>query len=123
MPSGLFDHTRLLLQNNQQTLLRSSDVVFFLLFQIVIIAVFLKYNFPKARVFLGDSGSYFLGALIAISAIKTSVASPTVSPFYFCILLFYLFFEVFFSFIRKLSTKGGNPMLPDKKHLHMLLYH
>ena len=46
----------------------------------------LKYNFPKASIFLGDSGSYFLGAFIAISVINTSTANPTISPFYFCIL-------------------------------------
>ena len=59
---------------------------FFILFQILVIAVFLKYNFPKATVFLGDSGSYFLGVFIAISAINTSIANPSISPYYFCIL-------------------------------------
>jgi len=98
------------------------DLVFFMIFGILVIATFLKYNFPKASMFLGDSGSYFIGAFIAISVIKTSVASPSVSPFYFCILLFYLFFEVFFSFIRKITVEKKSPLFPDKKHLHMLLY-
>jgi len=89
---------------------------------ILILIIFLKFNFPKAALFLGDGGSYILGTFIAISVIKTSIDNPEISPFYFAILLCYLFFEVFFSFIRKLSTKGGNPLLPDKKHLHMLLY-
>ena len=84
--------------------------------------VFLKYNFPKATVFLGDSGSYFLGVFIAITTIKTSIANPSISPFYFCILLFYLFFEVFFSFIRKITVERKSPLFPDKKHLHMLIY-
>ena len=81
----------------------NNDLAFFILCIILIITVFLKYNFPKATIFLGDGGSYFVGAFTAISVIKTSIANPTVSPFYFCILLFYLFFEVFFSFIRKIS--------------------
>ena len=84
--------------------------------------IFLKYNFPKAKVFLGDGGSYLLGAFIAISTIKTSILNPTISPFYFCILLFYLFFEVFFSFFRKLIKEKISPIHPDRKHLHMLLY-
>ena len=84
--------------------------------------MFLKYNFPSAKIFLGDSGSYFLGAFIAISVIKTSLANPEISPFYFCILLFYLFFEVFFSFFRKLLKEKASPIHPDKKHLHMLIY-
>ena len=45
-----------------------------------------------------------------------------ISPFYFCILLFYLFFEVFFSFFRKLIKEKASPLNPDGKHLHMLLY-
>ena len=52
----------------------------------------------------------------------TSKAYPEISPFYFCILLFYLFFEVFFSFIRKLLKEKKSPIHPDGKHLHMLLY-
>jgi len=98
------------------------DLVFFMIFGILIITTFLKYNFPKASMFLGDSGSYFIGAFIAISVIKTSIANPSVSPFYFCILLFYLFFEVFFSFIRKIAIERKSPLFPDEKHLHMLLY-
>jgi len=98
------------------------DLVFFIISGIFFIAVFLKYNFPRASIFLGDSGSYFLGAFIALSVIKTSIANPTISPFYFCILLFYLFFEVFFSFIRKIAVERKSPLFPDEKHLHMLLY-
>ena len=67
-----------------------------LFFIILALILFLIFNFPKAKIFLGDSGSYFLGSFIAISTIKTSLANPNISPFYFCILLFYLFFEVFF---------------------------
>ena len=100
----------------------NNDLAFFILCIILIITLFLKYNFPKATIFLGDGGSYFLGAIVAISVIKTSIVNPTISPFYFCILLFYLFFEVFFSFIRKISREKMSPLFPDKKHLHMLIY-
>jgi len=100
----------------------NNDLANFLFFEIIILAIFLKFNFPKAKVFLGDGGSYFLGTFIAISVIQTSLSNPTVSPFYFCILLFYLFFEVFFSFFRKLLKEKTSPIHPDKKHLHMLLY-
>ena len=100
----------------------NNDLAFFIFCVILVITIFLKYNFPKATLFLGDSGSYFLGTFIAISVIKTSIANPTISPFYFCILLFYLFFEVFFSFIRKIAVERRSPLFPDGKHLHMLLY-
>ena len=65
----------------------NTDLVLLLFGVIIILFVFLKFNFPKAQLFLGDSGSYFLGAFIAISAMKTSIANPSISPFYFCILL------------------------------------
>jgi len=98
------------------------NLVFFILSGIIIVTIFIKFNFPRATIFLGDSGSYFLGAFVAISVIKTSIENPQVSPFYFCILLFYLFFEVFFSFIRKTLIEKKSPLFPDSKHLHMLLY-
>ena len=101
---------------------KNNDLANLLFFVILILIIFLKYNFPKAKVFLGDSGSYLLGAFIAISTIETSILNPTISPFYFCILLFYLFFEVFFSFFRKLIKEKISPIHPDRKHLHMLLY-
>lgn len=91
-------------------------------FVIILILVFLKFNFPKAKIFLGDSGAYLIGVLIAISVINTSISNPNVSPFFFCILLFYLFFEVFFSFIRKLFFARQSPLFPDGNHLHMLVY-
>ena len=100
----------------------NTDLASLLFFVIFILIIFLTFNFPKAKIFLGDSGSYLLGALIAISVIKTSIANPIISSFYFCILLFYLFFEVFFSFFRKTIKEKISPIHPDKKHLHMLLY-
>ena len=33
--------------------------------QIVILISFLLFNFPKAKIFLGDSGSYLFGSLVA----------------------------------------------------------
>ena len=89
---------------------------------IVTIFVFLIFNFPKAKIFLGDSGAYLIGALVSISTINTNNFYPIISSFFFCILLFYLFFEVFFSFFRKLFLARQSPLLPDANHLHMLFY-
>ena len=89
--------------------------------QIIIVLSFLLFNFPKAKIFLGDSGSYLLGSLIVLNAIKTYELNIEISPFFFAGVLFYLFFEVFFSFIRKVKLKKS-PLKPDKNHLHMLLY-
>ena len=71
--------------------------------------------------FLGDSGSYLFGSLVALNTIVTDNLNSNVSSFFLCILLSYLFFEVFFSFIRKIYQKKS-PVLPDNEHLHMLSY-
>ena len=93
----------------------------FLTAQIIILISFLLFNFPEAKIFLGDSGSYLLGSLVALNTIITNNLNTNISSFFFCILLFYLFFEVFFSFVRKLCQKKS-PVLPDREHLHMLCY-
>ena len=89
--------------------------------QIIILFSFLLFNFPSAKIFLGDSGSYFLGSLVALNVIITNNLNPDYSSFFFCTLLFYLFFEVFFSFFRKIAQKKS-PIYPDDKHLHMLVF-
>jgi len=99
-----------------------NNFIYILFYVSLLNLIFLKFNFPKAQIFLGDGGAYLIGILIAISAIKTSYLNPSISPFFFCILLFYLFFEVFFSFFRKILIAKQSPLLPDGQHLHMLLY-
>ena len=100
----------------------NNSISFILFYISLFIIIFIKFNFPKAQIFLGDSGAYLIGSLIAITTIQTSNLNPSISPFFFCILVFYLFFEVFFSFFRKILISKKTPLLPDNKHLHMLLY-
>jgi len=83
---------------------------------------FLFFNFPNARMFLGDAGSYLIGTIIAYLAIETSNQTSNINPFFFAAILFYLFFEVFFSFFRKILINQTSPLKPDKYHLHMILY-
>ena len=90
--------------------------------QIIILFSFLLFNFPGAKIFLGDSGAYTMGALIGLNTIITNNLNPNISSFFFSTLLFYLFFEVFFSFLRKLLQKKS-PIYPDNKHLHMLCFY
>tara|TARA_B100000945_G_scaffold79494_1_gene61366 strand:+ start:72 stop:1136 length:1065 start_codon:yes stop_codon:yes gene_type:complete len=97
------------------------DFVFIITAQIIVLTCFLLFNFPKATMFLGDSGSYLFGSLVAFNIINTNNLNPQISSFFFCIILFYLFFEVFFSFFRKIYMKKS-PLKPDTEHLHMLSY-
>ncbi len=88
---------------------------------LICLFLFLFLNFPKAKIFLGDSGAYSIGFIISLFVIQTSNYNSEVSPFFFCILLFYIFFEVLFSFTRK-KIINHNPLLPDDNHLHMVLF-
>ena len=89
-----------------------------------LLLIFLNFNFPKAKIFLGDSGSYFLGAFIAISTIETSIANPTISPFYFCILMFYLLtcvflqrnLYLFYNEVAGMMRAHATPRIPPKPH-------
>ncbi len=103
--------------------LNNSNLEFSILLisQIIILLSFLLFNFPHAKIFLGDSGAYLMGALTALNSITTNNLNPNISSFFFCTLLFYIFFEVFFSFFRKLK-QNKSPIYPDNKHLHMLSY-
>ena len=97
------------------------ELSFFIIGQIVILISFLLFNFPNAKIFFGDSGSYLFGSITALNTITTNNLNPDYSSFFFCILLFYVFFEVFFSFIRKVAQKKS-PIHPDNKHLHMITF-
>ena len=98
------------------------DLLIFGLMSFSIIFSFAIFNFPKASLFLGDGGSYLIGTLISYLIIQTSNYNPNIPSFFFSCLLYYLFFEVFFSFFRKIIYEKKNPLIPDKYHLHMLFY-
>ncbi len=93
----------------------------FITAQIIILLIFLLFNFPKAKIFMGDGGAYLFGAITALNIIIINNINVNVSSFFFGILLFYIFFEVFFSFFRKIFQKKS-PIKPDDKHMHMLSY-
>ena len=78
----------------------------FLIAQIIILISFLLFNFPSAKIFLGDSGSYLMGSLAALNTISTNNLNPHISSFFFCILLFYLFLKSCFHLSEKVYKKN-----------------
>jgi UDP-N-acetylmuramyl pentapeptide phosphotransferase/UDP-N-acetylglucosamine-1-phosphate transferase len=94
----------------------------YLKFLIIINISILFFNFPKAQIFLGDGGAYYLGVNLSLIVIKISNLNNDISPFFFAGLLFYLFFEVLFSFFRKFIFNRSSPLNPDNNHLHMLVF-
>ena len=76
---------------------------------------FLPYNIRGARLFMGDTGSTFLGFMLAAIAIRTQN-----SPLAFLLLFALPLADLFFAVTRRLLS-GKNPLLPDRSHLHHLL--
>ncbi len=80
---------------------------------------FLRYNYYPAKIFMGDTGSLFLGLMLAVLSLK--VAQPTL-PGRVNLLLPLLILAIpigdtSVAFFRRLN-KGKHPFKPDKDHLH-----
>lgn len=82
---------------------------------------FLAWNFPRGRIFLGDSGAYLLGTLVAFLLVKLVRDHAAVSPLFAAVLLAYPTWETLFAIYRK-RARGVSPMEPDRVHLHMLVH-
>jgi len=85
-----------------------------------LLVVFLIFNFPFGKIFLGDAGAYWIGWLLGVIIIDL-FNSPDLNTWAAALILFYPTMEVLFSTIRKLFLKK-NPLLPDLNHLHLKLY-
>jgi len=48
----------------------NNNLMYILFYVSLLTLIFLKFNFPKAQIFLGDSGAYLIGILIAITIIR-----------------------------------------------------
>lgn len=79
---------------------------------------FLRYNFNPASLFLGDSGSYFLGYVLAIMSIlgtqKSSVAVAVLAPL---LAVGLPVADTFLAIVRR--ALNGRPIFaPDRGHIH-----
>jgi UDP-GlcNAc:undecaprenyl-phosphate GlcNAc-1-phosphate transferase len=80
---------------------------------------FLFYNFNPAHIFMGDSGSYFLGYLLATASLtgamqKTSTAVSLLVPM---VALGVPIFDTLFSMLRR-TLERRSPFSPDRGHVH-----
>jgi len=84
-------------------------------------AGFLPYNFPPARVFLGNSGAYFLGYLLGVISITGALKLPTILAL--AVPVFALgvpFLDTLWAIWRR--WRRGEPIaFGDRGHLHHLL--
>jgi len=83
---------------------------------------FLRYNFTKAVIFMGDTGSLVSGFMIAVLTVQfidmqvVDVAGPSVG----IAILFVPMFDTLRVFSLRIA-KGISPFTPDKNHIHHIL--
>ena len=82
--------------------------------------IFLAYNLVTAKVYLGDGGAYFLGALVGGAMIAASNARE-LPVWYLLSLIFYPTADFLWSISRRIYG-GQSPLAADELHLHNLVY-
>jgi Fuc2NAc and GlcNAc transferase len=91
----------------------------FILIVIFSLMGFLIWNFPKAKIFMGDAGSYFLGSIIFILSIVS--LNKNVTFFFSWIIIFAVFFvDATSTLIRRLLNKE-NLFQAHKKHIYQIV--
>ena len=78
---------------------------------------FLVYNFPPATIFMGDSGSQFLGFIIAIISLLGFKGTTITSLIVPLLILAIPIFDVVLAIFRRL-IRGNGIMKADKEHFH-----
>ena len=87
---------------------------------------FLAYNAPlpgrpRARIFMGDTGSYFLGLVLAWLAIRLSMDErAAIAPITAVWILGIPLADAVALMLRR-ALRGSSPFRPDREHLHHLL--
>lgn len=79
---------------------------------------FLPYNFNPAKIFMGDTGSTFLGFVLATVSVQGMFKLYAVVSFAVPVLILGVpIFDICFAFLRRI-LRGQNPMHSDRGHIH-----
>lgn len=89
---------------------------------------FLIFNFPPAKVFMGDAGSLLVGYMLAISSIMTTYYDPDSSRSWYALAMPLAILAVpLYDFVTVLTIRlreGRHPMQGDQRHFsHRLVDH
>ena len=94
------------------------DVLLLALAAMGAIMGFLRFNTFPARIFMGDTGSQFLGFIVAtILIMLTQVTHPVLNPALPLLLLGVPLFDTAFVMVKRLYT-GKSPFAADRNHIH-----
>lgn len=79
---------------------------------------FIPYNMNPAKIFMGDTGSTFLGYILATLSVTGLFKMYAIISFAVPFLILGLpIFDICFAFLRRIA-KGQNPMTADRGHVH-----
>jgi UDP-GlcNAc:undecaprenyl-phosphate/decaprenyl-phosphate GlcNAc-1-phosphate transferase len=82
---------------------------------------FLRYNFPPAKIYMGDGGAYFLGFLVAelsiVNSHKGTIVAGLLAPLF---VLALPILDVTLAITRR-GLQGLPIFRPDRRHIHHLL--
>ena len=92
-------------------------IVTLCLFSMTSVLAFLIFNWNPARIFMGDSGSLFLGFIISIVAVLSLKYIHPISVFYLTALPI---IDTIVVMLRRIRKKIS-PFSPDKTHIHHIL--
>ena len=92
-----------------------------LFISLIVIGVFIIFNYPNGKIFLGDTGAYLLG-FMSFCFFLHLIQRNEVPAWSSLALFFYPIIEVTFSFFRKIFMENRNPMIADENHLHLIFY-
>jgi UDP-GlcNAc:undecaprenyl-phosphate GlcNAc-1-phosphate transferase len=82
---------------------------------------FLRYNYPPAQIFMGDSGSLVLGFMFAVASVSVPIKTLTAITMALPLLaVWFPVVELITSVGRRLAA-GTSPMRADRGHWHHLL--
>jgi len=88
---------------------------------ICLILPFFIFNYPKGKIFLGDTGAYFFGFFISIYTIFLFGRHQEINPWLAILILIYPITETIFTFSRRLFARKKF-YTPDLGHLHSVLF-
>lgn len=99
----------------------NSDLYKLIYFILIFNIIFILFNFPFQKIFLGDTGAYLYGFIIGIVIIYSYQTSYELGISLPIVFILYPTIEIIFSVFRKIG-QGKSPFCPDRQHLHILVF-
>ena len=96
----------------------SENVLLLTLAVMGVIVGFLRFNTYPARIFMGDTGSQFLGfSVVVLLVILTQQSSQVLNPALPLLLIGVPLFDTAFVMLKRMYG-GKSPFVADKNHVH-----